>query len=93
MQFKQEGEWVVSTPLLAGLGPDVEKARSCAHPAWCEETRAVEHGKLMVMERCRDCRSATRVKYRDATDQELGGHGCPQAQGEPGPRGPAGERR
>ncbi len=71
MRFTQEGEWVVSSPLIAGTQAVVDRALRCAHSSWAEETRAVEQGHLMILERCGDCKGATRVKCRPATVSEL----------------------
>jgi hypothetical protein len=71
MRFAQEGEWVVSTPMYMGAQKDVEKANLCPHNKWTEETRALEKGHVMVMERCLACRAATRVKYRPVRKEDL----------------------
>jgi hypothetical protein len=64
MEFTQEGEWTVSTPIVAGPAEAVSRAVGCAHGVWGEETRAIEQGHLMVLERCATCKAATRVRYR-----------------------------
>lgn len=55
---------MVGTPLVAGVGPDLEVSLKCPHPAWKEEVRETRDGFLVIMDRCTACRFATRGRYR-----------------------------
>lgn len=68
MKFEQQGEWMVGTPLVAGVGPGLEAALRCPHPSWKEKTRDLNGGFLVVFERCSTCYFATRGKYRPAKE-------------------------
>lgn len=70
MKFEAQGEWMVGTPLIAGVGPGLEAALKCSHPSWTEECREIKEVFLVVMDRCTACRFATRGRYRKLKEGE-----------------------
>jgi hypothetical protein len=70
MNFKEEGDWIVSTPVYIGSTDDVWKARSCPHSEYMTLVKKIDEGMLLVHEKCKDC-VAARVKYRPATAEEI----------------------
>lgn len=60
---------MVGTPIMAGFGEAALLAQKCSHPSWTMETRTVEQGTVLVMERCGEC-IATRMKYRPVSEEK-----------------------
>lgn len=74
MKFSKDGEWWVSTPVIAGPLDKVQAAAGCKHPVWDEISKSVVAtvggGILTIAERCKECAFAMRVRYRAATPEE-----------------------
>lgn len=61
MKFTQQGDWLVSSPIYVGSVDQVAAAAACPHGTFIEESREVEGGRLMILDRCTKC-VATRVR-------------------------------
>lgn len=71
MEFRNEGDWTISTPVYVGTTEDLIEATRCPHEAFVTEHKIHEEGYEVVLERCCKC-VAVRTKTKQVSVRDPG---------------------